>query len=85
MSLCVSAADFGLAKMYGVPLRPMTPKVVTLWSVHVVDTPSTVLLCWGFVFCPFFSLSVFCGVCLSVKNTTNDVLERDTSVTRKNS
>jgi len=29
--VCVCAADFGLAKMYGVPLRPMTPKVVTLW------------------------------------------------------
>jgi len=31
--LCVGvrSADFGLAKMYGVPLRPMTPKVVTLW------------------------------------------------------
>jgi len=28
---CVISADFGLAKMYGVPLRPMTPKVVTLW------------------------------------------------------
>jgi cyclin-dependent kinase 10 len=28
---CVKIADFGLAKMYGVPLRPMTPKVVTLW------------------------------------------------------
>jgi len=27
----VCLADFGLAKMYGVPLRPMTPKVVTLW------------------------------------------------------
>jgi cyclin-dependent kinase 10 len=28
---CVKIADFGLAKKYGVPLRPMTPKVVTLW------------------------------------------------------
>ena len=38
--LCVGvrSADFGLAKMYGVPLRPMTPKVVTLWwddAVHL--------------------------------------------------
>ena len=24
-------ADFGLARLYGYPLRPMTPKVVTLW------------------------------------------------------
>ncbi|KAF9164616.1 Cyclin-dependent kinase 10 [Actinomortierella ambigua] len=24
-------ADFGLARMYGTPTRPMTPKVVTLW------------------------------------------------------
>ncbi|ESN90086.1 hypothetical protein HELRODRAFT_186224 [Helobdella robusta] len=28
---CVKIADFGLAKKYGVPLNPMTPKVVTLW------------------------------------------------------
>jgi len=83
VSLCVSAADFGLAKMYGVPLRPMTPKVVTLWSVHVVDTPSTVLLCWGFVFCPFFSL-LSLMVLVSLNTTTRDVLERDVSVTRKN-
>ena len=31
-------ADFGLAKTYGVPLRPMTPKVVTLWYADVVDS-----------------------------------------------
>lgn len=24
-------ADFGLARPYGTPFRPMTPKVVTLW------------------------------------------------------
>uniref|UniRef100_A0AAR2JIN4 Protein kinase domain-containing protein n=1 Tax=Pygocentrus nattereri TaxID=42514 RepID=A0AAR2JIN4_PYGNA len=28
---CVKIADFGLARMYGVPQQPMTPKVVTLW------------------------------------------------------
>lgn len=28
---CVKIADFGLARLYGVPLKPMTPKVVTLW------------------------------------------------------
>ncbi|XP_029464079.1 cyclin-dependent kinase 10 isoform X1 [Rhinatrema bivittatum] len=28
---CVKIADFGLARAYGVPLKPMTPKVVTLW------------------------------------------------------
>ncbi|XP_039619380.1 cyclin-dependent kinase 10 isoform X2 [Polypterus senegalus] len=28
---CVKIADFGLARTYGVPLKPMTPKVVTLW------------------------------------------------------
>jgi len=28
---CVKIADFGLARWYGIPLRPMTPKVVTLW------------------------------------------------------
>ncbi|XP_032834830.1 cyclin-dependent kinase 10 isoform X1 [Petromyzon marinus] len=28
---CVKIADFGLARAFGVPLRPMTPKVVTLW------------------------------------------------------
>lgn len=28
---CVKIADFGLARAYGVPLQPMTPKVVTLW------------------------------------------------------
>ncbi|KAF4085699.1 hypothetical protein AMELA_G00097780 [Ameiurus melas] len=28
---CVKIADFGLARVYGVPQQPMTPKVVTLW------------------------------------------------------
>merc|ERR1719397_296366 len=28
---CVKIADFGLARLYGLPLKPMTPKVVTLW------------------------------------------------------
>ncbi|XP_048112266.1 cyclin-dependent kinase 10 isoform X2 [Alosa alosa] len=28
---CVKIADFGLARVYGVPLQPMTPRVVTLW------------------------------------------------------
>lgn len=28
---CVKIADFGLARWFGVPLRPMTPHVVTLW------------------------------------------------------
>ncbi|XP_072492478.1 cyclin-dependent kinase 10 isoform X1 [Notamacropus eugenii] len=28
---CVKTADFGLARAYGVPMKPMTPKVVTLW------------------------------------------------------
>ncbi|XP_037073213.1 cyclin-dependent kinase 10-like [Pollicipes pollicipes] len=28
---CVKIADFGLARLYGAPPRPMTPKVVTLW------------------------------------------------------
>lgn len=27
----VKIADFGLARKYGLPLKPMTPKVVTLW------------------------------------------------------
>ncbi|NXJ41707.1 CDK10 kinase, partial [Ciconia maguari] len=28
---CVKIADFGLARTYGMPAKPMTPKVVTLW------------------------------------------------------
>ncbi|NXC22121.1 CDK10 kinase, partial [Corythaeola cristata] len=28
---CVKIADFGLARTYGMPPEPMTPKVVTLW------------------------------------------------------
>merc|ERR1712141_915688 len=28
---CIKIADFGLARLYGIPLKPMTPKVVTLW------------------------------------------------------
>ncbi|XP_036390827.1 cyclin-dependent kinase 10 isoform X2 [Megalops cyprinoides] len=28
---CVKIADFGLARVYGIPLKPMTPRVVTLW------------------------------------------------------
>lgn len=28
---CVFLADFGLARYFGVPPRPMTPHVVTLW------------------------------------------------------
>lgn len=28
---CVKIADFGLARRFGEPVRPMTPRVVTLW------------------------------------------------------
>ncbi|XP_022199786.1 cyclin-dependent kinase 10-like [Nilaparvata lugens] len=28
---CVKIADFGLARWFSLPVRPMTPKVVTLW------------------------------------------------------
>ena len=28
---CLKVADFGLARAFGVPARPLTPKVVTLW------------------------------------------------------
>ncbi|XP_066590741.1 cyclin-dependent kinase 10 [Prorops nasuta] len=28
---CVKIADFGLARWFGLPLKPMTPSVVTLW------------------------------------------------------
>ncbi|XP_025115550.1 cyclin-dependent kinase 10-like [Pomacea canaliculata] len=28
---CVKIADFGLARNYGLPQKPLTPKVVTLW------------------------------------------------------
>ncbi|XP_053741306.1 cyclin-dependent kinase 10 isoform X1 [Synchiropus splendidus] len=28
---CVKIADFGLARTYGIPQQPMTPRVVTLW------------------------------------------------------
>ncbi|XP_073688403.1 cyclin-dependent kinase 10 isoform X2 [Garra rufa] len=28
---CVKIADFGLARVYGIPSQPMTPRVVTLW------------------------------------------------------
>jgi len=28
---CLKIADFGLARYYGLPLKPMTPRVVTLW------------------------------------------------------
>jgi cyclin-dependent kinase 10 len=28
---CLKIADFGLARKYGLPLKPMTPGVVTLW------------------------------------------------------
>ncbi len=28
---CVKIADFGLARLFGLPAKPMTPKVVTLW------------------------------------------------------
>lgn len=28
---CLKIADFGLARLYGLPLKPMTPRVVTLW------------------------------------------------------
>jgi len=28
---CVKIADFGLARWFGLPLKPMTPRVVTLW------------------------------------------------------
>uniref|UniRef100_A0A8C4WGG4 Protein kinase domain-containing protein n=1 Tax=Gopherus evgoodei TaxID=1825980 RepID=A0A8C4WGG4_9SAUR len=41
---CVKIVDFGLARAHGVPLKPMTPKVVTLWrkslmqEIHVPDS-----------------------------------------------
>lgn len=28
---CLKIADFGLARKYGLPVKPMTPRVVTLW------------------------------------------------------
>lgn len=28
---CVKIADFGMARKYGIPVKPMTPRVVTLW------------------------------------------------------
>lgn len=35
---CVKIADFGLARLYGLPLKPMTPKVIffyqTFCTVH---------------------------------------------------
>ncbi|XP_012891111.1 PREDICTED: cyclin-dependent kinase 10 [Dipodomys ordii] len=34
---CVKTADFGLARAYGVPVKPMTPKVVTLWWATAAD------------------------------------------------
>lgn len=34
MRLFLFAADFGLARMYGIPQQPMTPRVVTLWWVE---------------------------------------------------
>nr|KAG5708987.1 hypothetical protein BaRGS_004626 [Batillaria attramentaria] len=33
---CVKIADFGLARNYGIPEKPMTPKVVTLWSAGCI-------------------------------------------------
>ncbi|KAM9816554.1 cyclin-dependent kinase 10 isoform X2 [Syngnathus typhle] len=33
---CVKIADFGLARRYGVPQQPMTPRVVTLWAVGCI-------------------------------------------------
>lgn len=32
-------ADFGLARLYGEPLRPYTPTVVTLWFVPFILIP----------------------------------------------
>ena len=29
---CVKIADFGLARWYGLPLKPMTPKVTSQWT-----------------------------------------------------
>ncbi|XP_064437976.1 cyclin-dependent kinase 10 isoform X7 [Mirounga angustirostris] len=31
-----STADFGLARAYGIPVKPMTPKVVTLWAMGCI-------------------------------------------------
>ncbi|XP_064437978.1 cyclin-dependent kinase 10 isoform X9 [Mirounga angustirostris] len=33
---CVKTADFGLARAYGIPVKPMTPKVVTLWAMGCI-------------------------------------------------
>ena len=31
--MVIITADFGLARRYGLPMKAMTPKVVTLWYV----------------------------------------------------
>ena len=39
-------ADFGLARKYGVPMKPMTPKVVTLWYVILIFALFTKPMCF---------------------------------------
>ncbi|XP_057257960.1 cyclin-dependent kinase 10 isoform X2 [Pezoporus wallicus] len=43
---CVKIADFGLARTYGMPPKPMTPKVVTLCAVPYAGTEH-LSCCWG--------------------------------------
>ncbi|KAM9756015.1 cyclin-dependent kinase 10 isoform 2-T2 [Dama dama] len=50
---CVKTADFGLARAYGIPVKPMTPKVVTLWYrapellLGTTTQTTSIDMCWG--------------------------------------
>lgn len=67
-------ADFGLARMYGIPQQPMTPRVVTLWWVstrpvgHIYrKCPFSLILfmfLWGWVCC---TLQISCACAASVE------------------
>lgn len=62
--ILLSSADFGLARMYGIPQKPMTPRVVTLWWVSA-DTLSSVYKesaekkLFLFIYLSFYNLNMY--------------------------
>ncbi|XP_068267246.1 cyclin-dependent kinase 10 isoform X2 [Nyctibius grandis] len=72
---CVKIADFGLARTYGMPPKPMTPKVVTLWYrapelLLGMTTQTTSIDMWVSPGCPW-PVSTPCGSSPTTTSSTS--------------
>eukprot|EP01053_Blabericola_migrator_P006594 Blabericola_migrator_1__6593@NODE_3323_length_1859_cov_8_351004_g2078_i0_p1_GENE_NODE_3323_length_1859_cov_8_351004_g2078_i0NODE_3323_length_1859_cov_8_351004_g2078_i0_p1_ORF_typecomplete_len176_score15_25Pkinase/PF00069_25/1_6e25Pkinase_Tyr/PF07714_17/4_2e12Haspin_kinase/PF12330_8/0_0017Kinaselike/PF14531_6/3_1e02Kinaselike/PF14531_6/0_082Pkinase_fungal/PF17667_1/0_19_NODE_3323_length_1859_cov_8_351004_g2078_i010471574 len=81
-TICVKLADFGLARIFPVPVRPLTHEVVTLWyrAPEIVlgfEHYTTAIDMWS-VGCIFLELlygrPVFCGDSVSLILLTRTVM-----------